>query len=82
MICCSVNRDRFIVRLPRWDGLYPNLEEIQGLTSDCTKSPHLLVNFIRKMIANSIVTAPKSDQTSEYNGCEHYSLVNKRAGDP
>jgi hypothetical protein len=42
MICCSVNRDRFIVRLPRWDGLYPNLEEIQGLTSDCTKSPHLL----------------------------------------
>jgi FixJ family two-component response regulator len=28
-----VNRDRFIVRLPRWDGLYSNLEEIQGLTS-------------------------------------------------
>jgi hypothetical protein len=33
MICSAVNRDRFIVRLPRWDGLYPNLEEIQGLTS-------------------------------------------------
>jgi hypothetical protein len=30
MIGSSVNRDRFIVRLPRWDGLYPSLEEIQG----------------------------------------------------
>jgi hypothetical protein len=30
MICSSVNRDRFIVRLPRWDGLYSNPEEIQG----------------------------------------------------
>jgi len=33
MICSSVNRDRFIVRLPCRGGLYPNLEEFAGLTS-------------------------------------------------
>jgi hypothetical protein len=33
MICSSVNLDRFIVRLPLVDGLYPNLEEIHGLRS-------------------------------------------------
>jgi hypothetical protein len=31
MICSSVNRDRFIVRLPHRGGLYPNLEEFAGL---------------------------------------------------
>jgi hypothetical protein len=34
MICSSVNLDRFIVRLLLGDGLYSNLEEIQGLRSD------------------------------------------------
>jgi hypothetical protein len=34
MICSSVNLDRFIVRLPWRGGLYPNLEEFAGLTSD------------------------------------------------
>jgi hypothetical protein len=27
MICSSLNRERFIVRLLSGDGLYPNLEE-------------------------------------------------------
>ena len=33
MICSSVNLDRFIVRLPRVDGLYPFLAEFAGLRS-------------------------------------------------
>jgi hypothetical protein len=32
MICSSLNLDRFIVRLLQ-NGLYPNLEEFQGLRS-------------------------------------------------
>jgi hypothetical protein len=35
MICSSLNLDRFIVRLLQ-NGLYPNLEEFQGLRSDST----------------------------------------------
>ncbi len=33
MICSSLNRDRFIVRHLPVDGLYSNLEELQGLRS-------------------------------------------------
>jgi hypothetical protein len=33
MICSSVNLDRFIVLPLSVEGLYPNLEEIQGLRS-------------------------------------------------
>jgi hypothetical protein len=33
MICSSVNRDRFIARLPDQGRLYPNLEGFAGLTS-------------------------------------------------
>ena len=33
MICSSVNLDRFIVRPLSGDGLYSNLEEVQGLRS-------------------------------------------------
>ena len=34
IICSSVNRERFIRPSPSIDGLYQNLEEIQGLRSD------------------------------------------------
>ena len=34
MICSSLNRDCLIVRLLPGDGLYSNLEEVQGLRSD------------------------------------------------
>jgi hypothetical protein len=33
IICSSVNREGRIVRLSMIDGLYPNLEEVQGLRS-------------------------------------------------
>jgi hypothetical protein len=33
MICSSVNRERFIPSALSLDGLYPNLEEVQGLRS-------------------------------------------------
>jgi hypothetical protein len=33
MICSSLNLDRFIVRLPYFDGLYIKLAEFQGLRS-------------------------------------------------
>jgi hypothetical protein len=33
MICSSLNRERFIVRLLSGDGLYPFLEEFSGLRS-------------------------------------------------
>ena len=33
MICSSLNRERFIVRLLSGDGRYPNLEEFEGLRS-------------------------------------------------
>lgn len=34
IICSSLNRLRFIVRLLSGDGLYPNLEEFSGLRSN------------------------------------------------
>jgi len=33
MICSSLNRERFIRPSPLIDGLYQNLEEVQGLRS-------------------------------------------------
>jgi hypothetical protein len=35
MICSSLHLDRFIVRPLPAVGLYPNLEELQGLRSEC-----------------------------------------------
>ena len=37
MICSSVNLDRFIVRPLSGDGLYSNLEEVQGLRSQASE---------------------------------------------
>ncbi len=54
MICSSVNRLRFIVRLPQADGLYSNLEEFYGLRSKPMRHAHYPFQFPQLSILSSI----------------------------
>ncbi|MEM7060381.1 MAG: hypothetical protein AAF557_22610, partial [Pseudomonadota bacterium] len=49
MICSSLNLDLFIIRLPRWDGFYLNLEEETGLRTNSPTRTGRIVSAVKRV---------------------------------